>query len=75
MWESKGMAFSRSLYLREVGAEPVGEVRVEVFGALAEIAAADGGAAFAGFVGDDDGEAGILRAGPQRGFAQAGMAE
>jgi len=60
--------------LLEVGVEPVGETFVEVFGAFALEAAGDGGAAFAAVVGDDHGEAIIEGAGPEGGFADAGVA-
>jgi hypothetical protein len=59
----------------EIGGEPVREAGVEIFGALAIIAAADGGAAFAAFVGDHEGEASIAGAGPDRGLAEARVAE
>ena len=44
-------------------------------GGFAEVAVFEGGAAFAGVVGDDEGEAGVLGAGPEGGFAEAGVAD
>ena len=44
----------------EVVAEPVGELGVDEGDGLAEVAAAEGGAAAAGVVGDGDGEAFVL---------------
>ena len=68
------LVFARAVFF-EVAVEPVGEAGVQVFGALAVVAAADGGAAFAAFVGDDEGKARVLRAGPDRRLAQARVAE
>src|SRR5205085_2724862 len=57
--------------LFEVAVEPVGEAGVDAFDGFANVAAGEGGAAFAGIVGDDDGETFVLGAGPQGRFAQA----
>ena len=62
------------IILFEVFAEPVGVGDVGVAGGFAEAAAEEGGAAAAGVVGDDEGEAFILGAGPERGLAEAGLA-
>lgn len=60
--------------LFEVAGEPVGEGSIYAGGGFAELAAGEGGAAFAAVVGDDDGEAFVLGASPEGCFADAGMA-
>ena len=56
--------------LLEVVVEPVWEGGVDAFDGFAEGAAGEGGAAAAGFVGDDEGEARVGGAGPEGGFAE-----
>ncbi|MFM1942812.1 MAG: hypothetical protein RI897_1794 [Verrucomicrobiota bacterium] len=49
----------------ELVAEPVGEGAVDDCGGFAEATSGEGGATFAGVIGDDDGEALVLGAGPK----------
>ena len=55
----------------EVVAKPVREGFVDMADGFAVAPARQRGAAAAGFVGDDQGEARVAGAGPQRGFAQS----
>src|SRR5581483_292507 len=55
-------------------AEPVREVLVDAGDGFAELATRDGHAALAGLRGDDDGEAIVVGAGPDSGFAEARVA-
>ena len=57
----------------EVAREPERERRVDALHVLAEHAHAQRGAAAAGVVGDDQGEALVLRPGPERGLAEPGV--
>lgn len=53
----------------------MGEGGVDTFYFFTETASAQGGSTAAGVIGDDNGKTFILRAGPEGGFAEAGVPE